>query len=431
MGSLRDELIRGSAGSLGIKGAYLILQFAVGVALARGLGPEGFGIYSFALAFVALLAIPAQLGVPGLLLRMVAVYQGHGQAGSLRDLVTRSSKAVALLAVGMAGGCIVLVMVFDVRPGGAPAGALVVGALLLPALALLAVNRGALCGLGHVVLGQIPGNIVRPVCLLAALGGLYAMASLNAEAAIAANLGATGAALALGWWLWKRRRPNHTGATAEKGDGVEWLRDAFPFLLLAGAQVVNYQADVLMIGLLMEQRDVGLYRVAVQIADAMGVILVSVSVVIAPHLARLHAKGDWSSLRRILVAAHRGGFAALLVLAGLIVLFGEPLLVLLFGVEYAVAFMPLVILVSGKALYATVGYAGLALSMFGLASVATLVTLVTAGVNVGLNLLLIPSFGTLGAAVATVTSAFIVNLCCMIWMAVRLRHDFSALGCKL
>jgi O-antigen/teichoic acid export membrane protein len=413
---------------VGVKGGYLALQLAAAILLARWLGPEDFGTFSFALAMVALLTIPAQLGFPGLLLRMVPIHLARSELGTLRGLAARSVQLVTLASVVIAAAWLLTLGPIGVRLGDMPSGPLTLAAGLIPLVALIVLAQNALVGLGRPVLGQVPGQLVRPGAFLLALFLIQAAGRITVESAILANVGASGLALAGAGWLWLRTRPPGAASPPVEGSTAGWLRDATPFLLLAGAQVIAVRTDLLMLGLLMDPEDVGKYRVAVQIADGLGMILVAFSAVIAPHLARLHATGDLRAVQRILVGSHRLGLLVLLPVSLALALGAVPLLGLIFGPEYSSAAHTMRILVLGRAAYAAIGFSGLALSMFGLASLASAATMVMAGANVGLNLLLIPPFGMTGAASATVTSTLLVNVAVVLIIKIKLGANVTAFG---
>jgi len=197
-------------------------------------------------------------------------------------------------------------------------------------------------------------------------------------------------------------------------------------MLLSGAQVLNYHTGVVVLGILTSQEDVGLYRVAVQVADGLGMVLIAIAATITPHLARLHARGDWAGLQKVLVNCHRAGVAVLLPAAVMLAIKGETILALVFGPAYTAAARTMAILVLGKTAYASVCFSGAALSMFGLASVATLTTAIAALANVALNLLLVPRLGLEGAAIASAVSSLTTTSVCIAWMRVRYGIGFSA-----
>ena len=426
---LRAQLVRSTVGSLLIKGGYVLLQFTAGVVLARALRPEGLGVYAYALAMVNLLVIPAQFGFAGYLVRMAAIYRADEKWGMLKGLLSRSSQVVLLVSLVIASLAFILIDFAELVPADMSSQPLLLALVLLPFLALLEVNSGALRGLGHVVIGQLPSQILRPALFLFTLAVMaVVLPSFSPEHAIGANVVATSIALGAGLLLLSRHIPQASRNTRVETASTEWLRGSLPFMLLAGTQVINHQTDVLMLGILTAPDQVGLYRVAVQIADGMGLVLLAITAVITPHLASLHASGNRRTLQRLLVNSHRAGVSMLLPIALLLITFGARFLAVVFGHDYTEAANALTILALGKAVFATVGFSGVALSMFGRAWAATVVTGLTAILNVILNLILIPFMGIEGAALATAVSGFVVALGCIAWMRRIYGYDFSFLG---
>lgn len=70
--NLKSNLMRGGLASIAIKVFGLGFSLLTAVVLARVLGPEQYGIYSYVLAIVSILAIPAMFGLPSLIVRETA-----------------------------------------------------------------------------------------------------------------------------------------------------------------------------------------------------------------------------------------------------------------------------------------------------------------------------------------------------------------------
>jgi O-antigen/teichoic acid export membrane protein len=422
----RAKILLDGIGSIGIKAVYFALQFVVGVLLARTLGPKALGIYAFTMALIHVAVILAQFGFPASLVRTIAVGLVAGERVNIRSHIQSVGFMVLAMSLSIiaALGIYLLTMgsIFDRQTEKA----LMAGLPLIALLALTATASGAIRGLGYVVKGQLADEIIRPLVLCITLAMFWVSGkTLTPQLAMLAHTVAAALALTVAWGLvlkltWS---PPHASIRMIRTDQ---LRQSLPFLLLAGAQVLNYQADVLMLGILTEQQDVGQYRVALQIVEGLGVTLFALSVVIAPRLAQFHAKQDWVRLQRLLVYSHRVGAVTMLPLGLGVAAFGAPLIELVFGSAYVPAAGALAILALAKILYATVGFAGLALSMLGRAGMATVVTLATFVMNVGLNLILIPRYGIEGAAIATGVSHLIVNTGGLVWMRRALSHNFSA-----
>ncbi len=98
-GNLGASLLKAAAGTAGLKVAFTGIGFLVSIALARGLGPGGYGVYSYVMALVALLVIPSELGMPALMTREVAVTNARKDWGHMRGLIRRAHQATGLFTV--------------------------------------------------------------------------------------------------------------------------------------------------------------------------------------------------------------------------------------------------------------------------------------------------------------------------------------------
>ncbi|KQU99080.1 oligosaccharide flippase family protein [Devosia sp. Root105] len=424
--SLRARLLRGGIGSAAIRVSYIALQFAVGVMLARLLGPDALGLYAYTIAVAQLLAIAAQFGLPAFLVRQIAVYQAEAATPEIKGLLISSMQltlALSIIVPLTAVGAVLLL-------AGLSEGhrwILVIGLSLVPMFALASVSAAALQGLGHPVLSQVPEQFIRPVLLLLGLVAvLLSQPGLSAETALLIQLGASLLALFGGVFALVVRVGPAIRAAAAVMHRARWLRQSLPFLLLAGSQVLNNQIGILVLGVLAPQSQVGYFRVASQISDGLSVALIAISIVIAPQIAGLHARQDLPRLQRVVVLSHR--VATLIVLPSAIALavFGADLLALVFGEDYRPAAGAMSILVLGKAAYATVGFAGLALSMVGRAGTAAAITLGTVGLSGTLALALIPTYGVEGAAIAAVAGQLVVNIASLVRIRSAFGRDFSA-----
>lgn len=425
--SLRTRLLRAGIGSAVVRASYIVLQFAVGVVLARLLGPEALGLYAYAIAVAQILAIAAQFGFPAFLVRQIAVYQAGDAVPQIKGLLIGSMQMTLVMSfiVATAGVGLVLMLAPGLREGHH--GAIVMGLSLVPVFALASVTAGALQGLGHPVLSQVPEQLIRPTFLLTGLGlVLLFQPSLSAENALSIQFGASLLALLGGLWALVAQAGPTIRSAAAAMHRAQWVRQSLPFLLLAGAQMLNNQISIIALGALAPQSQVGYFRVASQVSDGLSVALIAISIVIAPQVAGLHARRDLSSLQRVLVLSHRAAVLIVLPAALTLAIFGADLLAFVFGEVYRPAAGAMSIMVLGKVAYATVGFAGLALSMVGHAGVAAAIALGTVGFSAALALFLIPNFGIAGAAIAAVAGQMIVNVVSVLWMRGEFGRDFSA-----
>jgi len=100
--SLRDRLLLDAGGLLALRVAFGGLSFVLAIILARTLGTEGFGTYSYAFAWTVLLGVPAILGMDQLLIREIAAYRVHSQWHLIRGLLRMANSLVLMVSVGLA-----------------------------------------------------------------------------------------------------------------------------------------------------------------------------------------------------------------------------------------------------------------------------------------------------------------------------------------
>src|SRR5260370_127147 len=101
--TLRNRLVRGVGGLLGLRIVFGVFSFGLSIFLARALGKDGFGTYSYAFAWIVVLAVPAILGTDQLLTREVAAYEVKKEWGLMSGLLRAANRAVLLVSLGIVG----------------------------------------------------------------------------------------------------------------------------------------------------------------------------------------------------------------------------------------------------------------------------------------------------------------------------------------
>jgi O-antigen/teichoic acid export membrane protein len=421
--ALRHRLVTGAAGLLGLRFVFSGLSFALTILLARLLGPEDFGAYNYALAWVLLLVIPAILGTDQLLVREVASYTIKGDWGLLRGLLRKANWAVLLASVGIA--VLVAAVCWALSPHWSPrvVSTLWVALLLLPLITLTQVRRGALQGLHRIVLGSVPENLIKPGLLLAFLGVAYLLlhrglfqGRLTAPLAMGLNVFATGVAFAIGTWLLYRLLPQAVKDAAPAYRDSAWLRSALPLMFLASMGVAFAQADTLILGAIKGAGAVGIYSAADKGAELLTIFLVAQNAAFASTAASLYAAGDLKGLQRLVTRLARLTLAASLPLAVVLIVFGHWFLRFFYGPQFAQAQMALTILTLGQIVNVGAGSVGILLTMTGHERDCAVAIGAAAVANIGLNLLLVPEWGWVGAAVGNTISMVLWN----VWMAISL-----------
>jgi O-antigen/teichoic acid export membrane protein len=423
---LRTELLRGTFGVGALKIISLPLTLAVSVLLARGLGPEGLGQYTFVMAIISMLVLPIGPGLGQLVTREVAKYQYSNDWGLFRGLTRRAHQWVLLGSVMLVIGIAIVSyfqatwMVQDVWS------LLLIASLLVPLLSLNVLRASILSGLCYVVSAQLPEMVVRPALYLLIITGLLFGGLINPATALISQIVATGLAFLLGAWLLRRARPESVSVTEPEYQNKEWGTALPPFIMLAMVSTLNGAIGILALGWLGTDAEVGILSVAQSGAMLVAVSLTIVNVVIGPRITRAHRDDDWNLLQRLSRQSSRAALAVALPIALPMIFLATPIINLVFGEAYQEAAWPLIILAIGQLINVAFGSVGLFLTMTGFERDTLRGQVIALVINAVAAIILIPPFGAVGAALAVAIGLVTWNVSLAIIIVKRLRFRPSA-----
>ena len=388
------------------------------VVIARTDGAGAVGSYALMRILPGLVGVLCVAGLPGAL----AYFLAPGRIGEERLWPT----LVAIAAVGATIGCLLWaagsVVLADLFFPHAPLATVVAAALTVPTQLLLTVGKTALQGLGErrgadtVIAAEEIAFL--PCYLLAAVAGAHGLAGIVlglaladiavagfAWRAVARKLGwrRLGLSRDHGWW----GRPRADLAREVMGYGMRGQLGGLITLL-------NLRLDFLVLGALAGPAVLGTYAVASKYAELVRLPGTALTWVTYPRMAALTAAEAAAHVRRLLLPA-----LALVPLAVVpLLLLAGPVLRLLYGADFDSGVRPAQVLLLGMLLSGASGVAsgylygrgrpGLNSLGLGLGLVAT----------VALDLALIPTYGALGAAVAS-SVAYLLGDAALVLFALR------------
>lgn len=398
---LRAQIIRGATGVGGLKLLSLSLMLGTSILLARTLGPDGFGQYSFITSLLVVLALPLDQGMRNLITREVASYDHQNQWPLFRGLLHRAHQWVLL------GAALIILVLGGIAVSRAEWRLddrwtlLLAGLAMLPFLGLNALRGATLAGLGNVVKAQIPELLVRPGMHLAIAALLLMGGRLNPASAIISQTAAAVIAFAVGILLLRKHWPAQAQGVTRAYRDRAWASAWAPFTLLAAAGMLNSQIGILLLGWLGTDAQVAALRIADRGAQLVAMSLMVVNLVIAPHITRAYRDGDQRRLQRLCTQSARAALAVALPIALPLILFSAPIIGYVFGTEYvALSSTPLAVLAAAQIVNVTFGSVGMFLTMSGYERDTLIGQAIALMLNILAAYLLIPSYGADGAAYA-------------------------------
>jgi O-antigen/teichoic acid export membrane protein len=420
-------LARGGVASLTVAGSSALLAFASQAIMARLLGRQ-FGAYVYVLTWVNTLAVAGVLGFDTGAVRFIGAYRGQLSWNHLRGFLRRSVELTA--GVSALLGIAMIALGFSRRSAAEQLGpTLAAAGVLLPCLVTLRILGAQLQGFHRAVFGRVLQDLIRPgiaVVTLASLGWILRV-HVTAPMAILINATVATMVVVVAWRALGQLVPAELREAPLAYDTVVWIRGAIPLLLIAVSQMLLNSTDTLMLGATVGTVEAGRYAVASQVASMITFAINSVNLIVAPMIAELQAQGRRSELQRVLTLSARGvGLFGLVALAVLVAA-GGPLL-RVFGPDFTIAHRPMIVLAVGQASIVFFGSVGYLMTMTGHGRDASVVIVASALVNIGLNAVLIPRYGLMGASVATCVSTVLRGLALTVRVRQKLGYNATAFG---
>lgn len=399
-------------------------MLAIAAAVTRLLPPDEAGTVLLALSLTAGLGVISELGLRRVANRVIAGSMTQGAYGRTRAAALRCLGVVALSGfvvgalVASPVGTWVLARAFPSTELSAVAG--LVG-LLIWMRALSAIRADVFRGFQDFkwasIFDRADGTVLAALGL--AVPGVLLPFSIGMDGVLLLAAVAWVPGLLVGGLLLWRRLRSLSGSGAA---GVtELLGYGWPLMLNEGALLLLNQADLWIVGGLLSSEDVATYAVALRLLGLVSFLLVISNGVLPPLIAELQARAELGRMQHLVRTTATVAAVPALLLVGVFILTGGPLLTLLFGDFYAAAWSTLGVLCLGQLANVWAGSASLVLVMGGWERRVMRVTLVSATLMVGLSVAGALLFGVVGVAAASALSTSLKQL--WMWQLVRRIYD--------
>lgn len=390
-----------NAGWLSLERAVqLAIGFFVTVLVARHLGPDGFGVYAYLFGLAGVFGPLAMFGLEPVVMRRLAA---DPQA---RDVTIGSALVIRGAAAILGAGVTVALVAAFGGPAGtgvALAGIAALTLLVRPAESFNAYFKAREC-MARVALPRIAASLaVAGVTLWLVWqgAGVGAFVGTRAAEAVLFSLAAF-AVYAVSTRALARLR-------VERATLAALLREGLPLMLSGFATMIALRIDQVMLGQLSTAEELGLYGVAVRVADLSNFVPVILQASFYASLVRAFQAAPERFDAHVQRLYDALTVSSLAMVAGIAVA-SALLFVPTFGAAYAGGLPMLAVLLCAVPFFYLSIAAGTTMTVRGWFWTAPLASGGGALVNIGLNLVLIPAHGGMGAAVATVISYMLAGL---------------------
>jgi O-antigen/teichoic acid export membrane protein len=366
----------------------------VGVWVARYLGPEQYGLFSYALAFVALFAPLALLGLDDIVIRNV-----------VRDPDCKDATLGTCFLLKLVGGVItfllVLLVIFFLRPGDG---------IMHWLVGLIAAGTlfQAFTTIEHWFYSQVQSKYIvcaRSTAFLLSSALKVFLILIKAPLVAFAGVGllevAVGSAALVVAYRAKGNLHGNWRSSLDKAR--ELLHDSWPLMFSSVVMMVYMRIDQVMLGEMLGNAEVGIYSAAVRLAEVWFFIPQIIFTSVLPSIVeakRLSEDLFYERLQKLYNVMALVNYLVAIPVA----ICAKPLVIATFGASYAGAGLMLTVLVWANIFSSLELARSSFLTTMNWTRINFVTVLLGALVNIALNLVLIPRYGGMGAAVASCIS---------------------------
>lgn len=380
------------------QGVKIVSAVFVGIYIARYLGPEQFGLLSYAIAVVAVLAAITRLGMDSILVRELVVHPEDKQQyiGTAFGLMLIASIIGVVIVAGVIGliesDPQTKIYIWIISVG------LIFQTLLVIDYAFQSQVKAKYSSIAKSVALSLSALIKICLVIFHADLLLFVLSYAFDHVLIALSL--------LIMYLTKQQPSFLFIFNAKLVKPL--LKSAWPMVMSAVSIILYMRIDQIMIKNMLDSEQVGLYAAMTRVYEGWIMIPVILCASLLPAIVKMKSISQIQYEKRLILLFSIVFWLSMIV-AVITALFSDVIINLTFGSEYAAASSVLVVIMwsSSFAALGSVTYRYLiAENMEKKIAVRTFVAL---AVNVTLNFILIPLYGIEGAAVATLVCIITAN----------------------
>jgi O-antigen/teichoic acid export membrane protein len=377
----------------------MVVGLLVGVWVARYLGPEKFGLLSYALSFVALFSIIATFGLDEIV---------------VRELVKDDSRRDDLIGTAfwlkLCGAFVVLLLLaFAVIFTSNDNNTNTLIFIIASALIFQSFNV-----IDFYFQSKVMGKFIVYANLISLfVSSIIKITLILNDASLIAFAWVVlfdGFILACGfiYFFLIHSTFKINNLIFYKSTAFDLLKDSWPLIFSGAVLMIQARIDQIMIKEMINSTEVGYYSAAIRLIEAFGFIPVMLKISLYPSI--LNSRKDSNELyQNRLLNFYRLNFLLFLAVAIPLFLFSEQIVNLLFGIEYQSVGILLSLMVI-RLFFANMGVARSAYILNENLMVFSLITMTLGTItNIVLNYYWIPLYASKGAIIATIIS-FIVSI---------------------
>ena len=401
------------------------LIFLLQVMLARLMGPSNYGDYTVIITTVNLLLVLSVFGFDSSILRFLPSFIAKKDYSSANGFVRFSYRMITILSILCSIGLFIFLLTKAKKNNIAFSEGLFWGVLLIPFLAFVYQASAVLRSLNKIKTSLLSVYFLFPVLMgLTCLYYYYSNDRLTVDAAMLINLGCS--AVICIFINRRARKVLKEQAPSENltFESRKWISVSSILFFTTAFDLLLRQSDILMVSYFLGNTKAGYYSVAAKLALLASLGLSVADYVFMPKIAALFESRQLMKLQQFVRNSSLQILSITLPVVFLLFLGGKWILGF-FGNAFSFSYVPLVILLCGQVINAMTGMVGGLMSMTGYQKTFFAFYFFAFIIQFTLNIILIPIFDIVGAAIGSSLAMIFLNICAYIFVKKKLKIKAS------
>lgn len=421
------EVLQGSAWSFGGKIVAMILGLILNMMITRYYGVESMGLFALVNSFFAIALILSLMGIDTVILRLVPEYLHRYSFNTVKSLYRKIVVMIILASIIITGiSYFKIEWISDYFFGKVEIRNLLsIAAMFVVINALGALNLNFIRGFKSIKLYAVL-EVIRPLSKILSLL-ILTLLSVHiynpVYSILVGNIFFMLISFGLVRYVLNFNSDLVSANRYERDYKVNYfsiLSLSFPMFLTAALLIVISQTDIIMIGMLADVKQVGIYAIVMKLAVLTSFVMGAINTMVAPKFSELFHRRQIKELKDVAQKSSKLMFWTSFPIVLILVIFGTILL-RIFGDEFTIGYVPLIIVVLGQFIGSMVGSVGYFLNMTGHQKSLNKLVVFAGALNIILNYYLIPIYGIDGAAIASAISL-------LLWKALAMFYTKRKFG---
>ncbi len=372
-----------------------LLTLAINIYIARYLGKEIFGNYSFVLVFISFFIIIANLGIDSIVIREIsankkATEKYINSALTLKFILSGISIILTCITISF------LPYTQSVKLGVIVAS---VTLILLASTATMSAYFQSRLEMIYVAISNVIAKLVFAILIWYVVitnGGFIKLVAASVVGLLIQSL--------LIFYI--LRKNIRIKICFDKNFNKKMIKESLPLALMGVFVSLYYRVDVLMLSLMKDEAAIGMYSAAYNLTEAPTIIAVGFMVSMFPLMSQ-YFKNSKNKLKKSYELSVKYMFLIALPLSVGTTLLNKEIIQIIYGSEYAPSALALAVLIWSTLLVFIGVINGNMLVAIKKQNVFSIVTGIALVANILINLWLIPKYSFIGASVATLITELI------------------------